>query len=270
VFRSVLRALAPCILVATTVVLSGCSAATKVTQPQSNLNQAQSTEAAAQVGLLIFAGGTPNAAPASFVAGDASILAAVPSTRPQAAAAETTITNGDITWTLAIEWFDAADQQQANYDPQTTVRMHTDSQGAGTVTSTDGSATLGTAGSYDVLGVDAQATALTTDGTQSDTLHYTLQGPNGSVSVVSLCTGVLANVVESKPVADHYPSTGSGNWNLDVTRHFEAGGGSLDQHYSAVVTATFNGSHLVPLVVNGTWHFILDLDTGQVTPAAAS
>ena len=270
-FRSVRRALAPCILIAATaVVISGCSAASKVTQAQTGMNQAQSTEAATQVGLIVFAGGTPNAAPSSLVAGGASSFAAVPSTRPQAAAAETTITNGNVTWTLAIQWFDAADQQQGIYDPQTTVRMHTDSHGTGTATSTDGSATLGTAGAYDVLGVDAQATALTTNGTQSDTLHYTVQGQSGSVSVVSLCTGGLSNVVESKPVAQNYPSSGSGNWNLDVTRHFEAGGGSLDEHYSAVVTAVFNGTHLVPLVVNNTWHFILDLDTGHVTPIAAS
>src|SRR5205814_3587960 len=120
-----------------------------------------------QVRMLGFAGSTPNAAPSSLVAGGASAFAAVPSTRPQAAAAETTITNGNVTWTLAIGWFNAADQPQASYDPQSTVRMHTDSHGAGTVTSADGSATLGTAGAYDVLGVDAQASALTTDGTQA-------------------------------------------------------------------------------------------------------
>jgi hypothetical protein len=271
VSRSVRRTLAPLTLTAAAaLLLSGCGAASKVTQAQASINQAQSTEAASQVGLIVFAGGTPNAAPSSLVAGRASTMAAVPSTRPQAVAAETTITNGNVTWTLAIEWFDSADQQQANYDPQTTVHMHTNSHGAGTVTNANATATLGTAGAYDILGVDAQATALTTNGSQADTLHYTVQGQNGSIAVVSLCVGTLSNVIESKPVASHYPASGSGNWNLDVARHLETGAGSLDEHYTAVVTAAFNGTHLVPLVVNGAWHFILDLDTGQVTPTAAS
>lgn len=269
-FRSFRRALAPCILIAAAAVTSGCGAASKVTQAQTSLDQAQSMEAAVQVGLLVFAGSTPNPAPSSLVAGGASAFAAVPSTRPQAAAAETTITDGNVTWTLAIQWYDAQGQVQPNYDPQATVRMHTDSHGTGTVTSTDGTATLGTAGAFDILGVNEQATALTTNGTQTDTLHWTLQGPSGSISVVSLCAGALMDVVESKPVVQNYPSSGSGRWNLDVTRHFETGGGSLDQHYTAVVTVTFNGTHLVPLVVNDTWRYTLDLDTGQVTPAAAS
>src|SRR5262249_27338731 len=160
-----------------------------------------------------------------LVAGRAPLFAGHPDTRPQAAAAETTITNGNVTWTLAIQWFDAANQVQSVYDPQTTVRMHTDSRGTGAVTTSNGSATIGSAGSYDIRGVDAAATELTTNGSQADTLDYTLQGPSGSVSVVALCAGALSNVVESKPVADHYPSGGAGTWVIDVTRHYEAGAG---------------------------------------------
>jgi hypothetical protein len=32
---------------------------------------------------------------------------------------------------------------------------------------------------------------------------------------------------------------------------------------------TFNGTNLVPLVVNGTYHYLLDLDTGQVVAVGA-
>ena len=266
--RSVRRAVAPCILVTlAAVVMSGCGAATKATQPQSSVNQAQSNEAALQVGLIVYAGDTPNAAPSSLVSGGTSTFAARPGAT--AAAAETTITNGNVTWTLAVEWFDAADQLQASYDPLTTVRMHTDSHGTGTATSADGSATLGAAGSFDVTGVDAQQTQLTTNGSEADTLAYTVQGANGSVSVLALCSGVFTNVVESKPVASNYPASGMAAWLLDVTRHFTSGAGSLDEHYTATVVVTFNGTHLVPLVVNSTYHYTLDLDTGHVTQAVS-
>lgn len=267
--RSVRRALAPCILIAlVALVMSGCSAATKATQPQS-LNSTESNEAAGQVGILMYAAGTPNAAPSSLVAGRASLFAGQPDTRPQVVAAETTITNGNVTWTLAVHWFDAADQVQAIYDPLTTVRMHTDSRGTGSVTTTNGSATLGAAGSFDTRGVEAAQTELTTNGTQADTLSYTLQGPSGSITVLGLCDGVLTNVVETKPVAAHYPSSGMGTWLIDVTRHFEAGAGSVVEHYTATVVVTFNGTHLVPLVVNNTYHYTLDLDTGHVTQAVS-
>jgi hypothetical protein len=72
--------------------------------------------------------------------------------------------------------------------------------------------------------------------------------------------------VEAKPIAQNYPASGNGTWDLDVNRQIEgAGGGSISEHFTAHVVVTFNGTHLVPLVVNGTHHFLLDLDTGLVT-----
>src|SRR5262249_34304575 len=110
------------------------------------------------------------------------------------------------------------------------------------------------------------AVQLTTNATHNDTLSWNATGPSGSISTLTHSTGTLANVVEAKPVDQNYPASGNGTWDLDVNRHVEANGGSLDEHFVAHVVATFNGTHLVPLVVNGTHHFLLDLDTGQVTP----
>ena len=70
-------------------------------------------------------------------------------------------------------------------------------------------------------------------------------------------------------MSQNHPASGTGTWDLDVTRQVSSGGGSISEHFVAHVVVTFNGTHLVPLVVNGTYHFMLDLDTGQVTQVTA-
>jgi hypothetical protein len=239
-------------------------------QPQSTSSEAESNEAAKQVGLIVSTGGAPGAALSSFVARRAAAFAQVPSTLPQAAPAVTTVTTGNVTWKLALQWYDARNQPQPAYDPQTTVRAHIDARGTGVVTRTDGSTTIGAAGAFDVLGVDAQSSKLTANGTNADTLVYTVQDRTGPVTVTALAAGALADVVEMKPVAGNYPASGTGTWDVTLTRRIGDGDGPPSQRFRAVVVVTFNGTHLVPVVVNGMWHFILDLNTGKVLPSRLS
>jgi len=157
--------------------------------------------------------------------------------------------------------------EQPYYDPASTVRLQANSRGTGTVTGPNGAATLKSGGVLDMSGINADASQLTTDATRIDTLSWTAIGPDGSISTLTHCTGTLADVVEAKPVDQHYPASGTGTWDLDVDRQIESYGSSISEHFVAHVVVTFNGTHRVPLVVNGTHHFLLDLDTGQVTQA---
>ena len=246
--------------------LAGCSA-TKALSPQSTLTDAQSNEAAAEVGMMVYAGTEPTPVPSSLVAGDPRSGSTLRLAKP--AMAETTVTSGNVTWTLAVHWFDASSNEQAMYDPATTVRLHADSRGTGTVTATNGSAQLNSGGSADVAGIDQNATQLTTNSTRNDTLSWTATGPSGSIATLTHSTGALANVVEAKPVSQNHPASGNGTWDLDVNRQISSGGASITEHFAAHVVVTFNGTHLVPVVVNNTHHFVLDLDTGLVTQAPA-
>ena len=241
--------------------LAGCSAS-KLTSPQSALSTAQSNEAAAEVGMMVYAGTEPTPVPSSVVANPGS-ASALRLAKP--AMAETTVTSGNVTWTLDVHWFDAGSNEQAVYDPSTTVRMQANSRGTGTVTGPNGTATLESGGVANVSGIDQAATQLTTNATRSDTLSGSASSPSGTITTLTHSTGTLASVVESKPISQNYPSSGTGTWDLDVNRHVEAGAGSLTEHFVAHVVVTFNGTHLVPLVVNGTHQFLLDLDTGLVT-----
>jgi hypothetical protein len=265
------RTFAACTLtLVAAIVTCGCSASTKPVQPPSTSSEAESNEAAKQVGLILSTGGAPGAALSSFVARRATAFAAVPNTLPQASPVETTVTTGSVTWKLAIQWYDAQGLAQPAYDPQTTVRAHVDALGTGRVTRTDGSTRIGAAGTFDVLGVDAQSSKLTANGSNVDTLVYTVQEQTGPVTVTALAAGALADVVEMKPVAGNYPASGTGTWDVTLTRRVGPGDGPPSERFRGVVVVTFNGTHLVPLVVNGTWRFILDLNTGKVLPPRVS
>jgi len=253
-------------LVIAALALAGCSL-NKVTSPQSAISSTQSNEAASEVGMMVYAGTEPTPVPSSLVAGDPRNPSPLRLATP--AMAETTITQGSVVWTLTVHWFDAGSNEQAVYSPSTTVRMQADSRGTGTVTGPNGAATLKSGGVLNVSGIDQATAQLTTNSTRSDTLSWTVSGPSGSISTLTHSTGTLANVVEAKPIAQNYPATGNGTWDLDVNRHIEGGPASVDEHFTAHVVVTFNGTHLVPLVVNGTNHFLLDLDTGLVTQVTA-
>ena len=246
--------------------LAGCSL-NKITSPQTTLSNAQSNEAAAEVGMMVYAGTEPTPVPAALVAGDPRSPSLLRLATP--AMAETTVTSGNVVWTLVVHWFDAGSNEQSIYNPATTVRMQADSRGTGTVTGPNGAATLKSGGVLNVSGIDQSAVQLTTNATRNDTLSWTATGPSGSISTLTHSTGSLSNVVEAKPISQNYPATGNGTWDLDVNRRIEGGPASVDEHFAAHVVVTFNGTHLVPLVVNGTHHFLLDLDTGLVTQVAA-
>jgi len=250
------------------LVLAGCSAS-KLTSPLNSLSSAQSTEAAAEVGMMVYAGTEPTPVPASLVTGGTSATATSHPRLAMPAMAETTITTGNVVWSLAVHWFDASSTEQANYDPSTTVRMQADSRGTGTVTGANGSATLNSGGVLNVSGIDQASTQLTTNATRSVTLSGSASNASGSITTLTHSTGTLANVVETKPISQHYPASGNGTWDLDVNRQIQAGGGSVSEHFVAHVVVTFNGTHLVPLVVNGTHQYMLDLDTGLVTQVAS-
>jgi hypothetical protein len=265
VTRHTRLAFAPGLLfVLAALALAGCSA-TNIAAPQAALTATQSNEAAAEVGMMVYAGTEPNPVPASMVAGDPWSSSAMVGRRATPAAAETTMTNGNVTWTLAVQWFDAGSNEQLYYDPSTTVRMHANSHGTGTLTGTNGTATLHSGGVLDMSGIDQAESQLTTNATRQDTLSAAASGPSGTITSLTHSTGTLANVVEAKPVAQNHPASGTGTWDLDVNRTAQGAAGSISEHFVAHVVVTFNGTHLVPLVVNGTHQYLLDLDTGLVT-----
>lgn len=248
--------------------VAGCSAANKATQP-APINQTQSNDVASQVGTLMFADGSSSPVPAALIAQEPSGLASIRRSGPMSVTSDTTLVRNGVSWSFAIHWFNALGNEQAQYDPLTTVRMQASSRASGTFTGPNGVATLGTSGSLDVSGISTLQDTLTTNAARLDTLAYAVSNPNGSASFLAHGSGAFINVVEAKPVASNHPASGLATWSLDVTKHLQGPNGSVDEHFAATALVTFNGTNLVPLLVNGTYLYTLDLDTGRVTPVAA-
>jgi hypothetical protein len=248
--------------------LTGCGKSNKAltTAGSTALTPAQANDAASQVGALFLADGSGTAMPAGLMAHGVSGLARARRTGPMSTAAETTIVANGVTWSFALHWYNLDNVEQLAFDPVLTARMVADSHGSGMFTGPDGSVSIGSAAHLDVSGISSLQDTLRTNASRADTLDYAVTLPNGAASLHARCSGVYANVVEAKPADGNYPARGSAAWSLDVTKHVESASGNVDEHFLAAAVVTFNGTHLVPLVVNGLYHYTLDLDTGIATP----
>ncbi len=248
--------------------LTGCGKASKSVSPGATtvLTSTQANDAASQVGALFLADGSGTAMPAGLMAHGVSGLARARRTGPMSAGAETTVVTNGVTWSFALHWYNLDNVEQLAFDPVLTARMVADSHGSGTFTGPDGSVSIASAAHLDVSGISSLQDSLRTNASRADTLDYAVTLPDGAASLRARCTGVYANVVEAKPADSNYPARGSAAWSLDVTKHVENASGNVDEHFIAAAVVTFNGTHLVPLVVNGLYHYMLDLDTGIATP----
>lgn len=246
---------------------AGCGKSSKSTAP-APINQSQATDAAIQVSALVMAGGSPSPVPTALMAEGPAGFARIRGAMPNAAAAETTITGENFTWTFAIHWFNALGTEQEFYNPVTTTRMVADSRGSGTLTGPNATMSVGTHGHLDVSGISALQEQLHTNASETDTLSYNFSGDNGTASVLAYATGGFEDIIENKPVGSNHPLSGTASWTLDVTKNVSGSGGSVNEHFAATAVVTFNGTNLVPLVINGSWHFTLNLDTGEVTQDA--
>lgn len=249
--------------------LAGCGG--KATSPTragaaTPLTQSQADDAAMQVGQLVMASGSASLLPAApALASPARLLGARSSSRA-GAAADTTITSGGLTWSFAIHWYGANGNEQPAYDPMLTTRLVADSRGSGAFEDSTTVISLGTAGHLDLRGLSALQDTLHTNATENDTLSFEFAGEGGSIAFLAHCSGAFTDVFELKPVESHYPMSGTAAWSMDIAKHVASQSGNSDEQFAASAVVTFNGTHLVPLVINNRYHYTLDLDTGLVTP----
>lgn len=247
---------------------AGCGKSTSPVGSAAPITQQQANDVASQVGTLLLASGGPSPIPAALKIADPAKLSAIRPAGRFGAAAETTFVGDGVTWSFAMRWYDGLGHEQATYDPLTTVRMQADSRASGSMSSANGSITLGTAGHLDIAGISALQDTLRTNASQADTLDIAFSNDTTSVSFHLNCLGLASDVTEVKPRDLHYPVRGGVSWSMDVAKHASGPAGTVDEHYHATAEVSFNGTHLVPLVIDHTWHYTLDLDTGVATPDA--
>lgn len=256
---TLLAALAACLA------LAGCSK-NSPTQPSATAQQ-DADDAAYMVGLSL----------AQDVAGDPATQGAPGATsqpplatHAQAATADTTFTAGFVTWTLGRTFYNAAGTEQGSYNPLTTTRMDATARGVGQVSTATDTASFGSAALLQVRGLAAAQDTFVADGARHDTLLTSFWAPVRQARVHTYVEGAeaLAAVRQLKPVDQNpWPLSGTATWTLAVDRLATSDRGSVQRHYASTVVVTFNGTRYVGVIVDGAFHYTLDLKTGQVVRA---
>ncbi len=257
-----------CLSLILAATLAGCGGSSN-TAPAS-ISQQQASEVAQQVAALLFLGPNPTSVPSSFTSpADRADHTGMNMHRrgslgPMAVRAES-----DLSWSFDVRWYDASGGEQFWYDSTTTARVVTDQTARGSYSGEGYTATMGHAGHVDLAGLLASQPQIIVSATRNDTLDAAYSGIQGEAQLSLKCSGAYAQVSRLKPLEENpHPSAGTASWSIVAHRAFQNGQGSHAQNFNTSVLVTFNGTRFVPLVVNGQWHYTLDLETGQVTPVS--
>jgi len=171
-------------------------------------------------------------------------------------------TRGGLTVTRTCVFKDAAGNVQQAYDPNTTASVAIHAVIDGEVSHDRWSATVHRVRDLVVSGLAGDETTRTWNGTGSSSVSRSRHADGNAARTYDV-TGDLTvtNVVIPAPrTDDSWPLSGT------ITKHFtiKVTGGPRDgQTHERTVTVTFNGTRLVPIVVNGET-FTLDLKTRRI------
>lgn len=248
--------------------LAGCGASTLNSPPVTTLNSSQAYEMARQLSLTMMLGSSVPMGMSTTQPWSRSVAAPLRAARP--ALLDTTITGDGIVWQVSAHAYDAAGNEQAIPDSVTTYRVNLASWLHGAWSDPLGNVTLGSRSLLDVRGLGTTWDSTSTNGSRSDSLEMSVATDTLNAHYRSLCTGTLVDVIRDKPFAMHpYPASGAIHWSVSLDKDVTSGSGSEHVHWQATATVRFDGTHVARLVVNGVHTFLVDLDTGEVTPVVS-
>jgi hypothetical protein len=286
------RVILPAVLVTLGFVMGACGN-TPTTSPTSSLSQQTADDIATQAagslsggsgGLMLELGAGAGSVPANAsirihpgdpVSRTRNVLvdAGHVRTRPgepssiSSASAESTWTVGQITYTATRTFYDAGGNQLAAYGPDAT-RLHLTLTADGSITTPQWTATIGRAGALDVTGIQTADDTLQFDGASNDTLqsHFTSYDGARQIYLYALGGRTLDAVRLLKDhSANPYPLSGKATWAWDVDRLRSDNKNDVAVHLTALVVVTFNGTANPDVVVDGTFHYKVNLNSGAIT-----
>lgn len=261
-FRAPLAALA----CAGALILAGCSGDNPVNP---GFTQADADDIAAQAGPAAAAGMIANLNAADGASSGVSGSAAARFTPLGAGAfaqAETTFTQGNITYTLGVTFYDADGNALTGYGPSAH-RMLVTTRATGAITDQQFTASLGHAGSLDVTGLEASLDTLVFNGASNDSVDASFTSLDGLRSryfkwrsgAVLTNTDLLKN-----RQANPYPLSGTLTYIVHAERFTSGQFADVDKTWDATVTIVFDGTANPALTVNGVFHYRVNLVSGVV------
>jgi hypothetical protein len=176
-------------------------------------------------------------------------------------------TEGGLTWSVVVRFFDAAGNEQPIYNPATTARVVVHAKVRGTLASPEHHAFIGSDRMLDVAGLLPTETTLEIDGAANDTADAAFDAANGSASrhYHLVGAGALTDVRQLKdPAVNPYPLSGTARWAIIVDASSTDHNGTTDAHYDATVLVTFNGTRYPTIEVSEHFRYQMDLETGAI------
>ena len=181
---------------------------------------------------------------------------------------DTTWTQGALTFHLTRRWFNGLGVEQTLPDA-TTDSVHVTTRVFGSDSTARYAATIGHSGWLGVGGLSPARDVLWIDASRADTLQTRFDALVGSATrwfeARTLVT--VQDVLWVKPTtaAPTYPSSGTITMVITSRRFTSAARTTVDRTFHSVVVLTFDGTRYAHAVINGTFHYLIDLETGAVT-----
>lgn len=266
------RFVAPALALALAAALSGCGSSTNSVRP-TNLDQASADDIAAQAGasLGLGSGGAMMelGVAAASVPGAPSLAPPTMLMRVSAASPDTSFSVGGLNVTLTRTFFNAQNGALDGYGPDA-VRLVATSRIFGSISAPRYEASIGHSGSLDVDGIAPSADTLTFDGFAYDTVQSQFQALADTARTRYLywnseLTHADVELLKNREV-NPWPLSGTTTWAIRADR-LRSRGGSVEGHLTAVVVVVYNGTPTPEITVNGTFHYRVNLLTGEVVRA---
>ena len=149
--------------------------------------------------------------------------------------------------------------------------MRWTSRAYGTYQGVRDTASVGHATTMDFRGIQAGQDTVKINGVCSDTLQNTFRSLDGVFVRYFLWIGSAAvndlRILKSTVSTGAWPIDGSISYAVSVDRLRSNNRADVEFHFQAVVDVTFNGTNEPEIVVNGTYRYRWNMQTGQVTRA---
>ena len=190
-----------------------------------------------------------------------------PNAAATSASAETTFSAGAITYTVTRTFYDADGNPLPDYGPSAT-RLRLTARATGSISTAQWSASVGRAGILDVTGIESAEDTLQFDGAGNDTVqcHFLSYDGNRERYLYALGGRSLEAVrLLKNRDANPYPLSGKARWAWAVDRLRSDNRQDVEMHYTALVVVTFNGTADPEIVVDGTYHYHVNLNSGAIT-----
>jgi hypothetical protein len=188
---------------------------------------------------------------------------------PARAAWDTTIVWNGLSYEASRIFYDALDNELPDYGPLA-VRMRWTSRAYGAYQGPRDTATVGHDAVLDVRGIQVAQDTVRFDGVCRDTLLNTFRSLDGLrvryFYWVSELTVDRVRILKST-LPGGYPIDGTATYVVSADRLRSNNRSDVEVHFDAVVVVTFNGTNEPEIVVNGTYRYRWNLQTGQITRA---